>query len=205
MNTMRRIKMGLRGCSLKPSLRMCLFDETGYHFDLFGYLICIPAMDRWTREPRDIMESWGVYYFMRSVVLCWGRKTKHIRMPWDWEHRNEKHEVLAKSGKWVRCIPSYMGGNEDEWDKRQFDYTYTTKRGEVQKAIATVHAERREWRWLWVPFIRMKRQDLCVEFDREMGERAGSWKGGVIGTGHNMQKGETMEQTLRRMEKERNL
>jgi len=40
-------------------------------------------------------------------------------------------------------------------------------------------------------------------FDREIGERSGSWKGGCIGCGWDMKPGETAEQTLRRMESER--
>ena len=38
--------------------------------------------------------------------------------------------------------------------------------------------------------------------DGEVGEQSGSWKGGVIGTGYTMKRGETAEMTLRRMEVE---
>ena len=36
-----------------------------------------------------------------------------------------------------------------------------------------------------------------------VGERVNSWKGGTVGCSYSMLKGETPEQTLRRMEKER--
>jgi len=42
-----------------------------------------------------------------------------------------------------------------------------------------------------------------VKFSDEVGERTGSWKGGVIGTGSEMRPGESPEQCLRRMERER--
>jgi hypothetical protein len=44
---------------------------------------------------------------------------------------------------------------------------------------------------------------LDVKFDDEVGERSGSWKGGTIGCSYEMLPNETPEQTLRRMEKER--
>ncbi len=36
-----------------------------------------------------------------------------------------------------------------------------------------------------------------------VGERTGSWKGGTIGCGNDLLPGETMEQSLRRMERDR--
>jgi hypothetical protein len=42
-----------------------------------------------------------------------------------------------------------------------------------------------------------------VEFDREVGERSGTWKGGCIGCGYKMLPGETIAQAIRRMEAER--
>lgn len=42
-----------------------------------------------------------------------------------------------------------------------------------------------------------------VEFSDEVGERTGSWKGGTIGCSFDIQKGETAEQALKRMEKTR--
>ncbi len=47
------------------------------------------------------------------------------------------------------------------------------------------------------------RRDIEVNFSSEIGERVGSWKGGVLGTGYEMKKGETPYQTLKRMENEK--
>ena len=44
---------------------------------------------------------------------------------------------------------------------------------------------------------------MSVNFSDEVGERSGSWKGGTLGCGYDLLKNETMEQCLRRMEKER--
>lgn len=47
--------------------------------------------------------------------------------------------------------------------------------------------------------------DVCidVQFDGEVGERSGSWKGGTVGCSYDKLPTEGIEQCLRRMEKER--
>jgi hypothetical protein len=49
----------------------------------------------------------------------------------------------------------------------------------------------------------MIRTSIWVTFNEEIGERVGSWKGGVTGAVTDILPGETPEMTLRRMEKER--
>lgn len=49
----------------------------------------------------------------------------------------------------------------------------------------------------------MERRVIEIEFDGEVGERTGSWKGGTIGCSYKMQEDKTIEQCLRRMERER--
>lgn len=46
-------------------------------------------------------------------------------------------------------------------------------------------------------------RSIDVEFNAEVGERTGSWKGGCIGCGYQMNPNETPLQALRRMEAER--
>lgn len=202
--TRLRIRRSLEGCHLRLSFGMCLFEE-GYSFDLFGYLIALPFLDRFTREPRELMDSWRVYYFERALWFCWGSKTKSIYMPWMLEH--VKHEVMRPDGSWVPYVASYERDKEPDgrWQE-SYPYSYILRNREVQNRIATVYVERREWRqkWIqWCPILALKRQSIDVSFDDEVGERTGSWKGGTVGCGYEMLNGETAEQTLRRMEIER--
>jgi len=44
---------------------------------------------------------------------------------------------------------------------------------------------------------------IDVEFDNEIGDRVGTYKGGTIGCGYELKKDETPLQCLRRMESER--
>ena len=55
----------------------------------------------------------------------------------------------------------------------------------------------------WLPWVKMERRVIEIEFDGEVGERTGSWKGGTVGCSYEMQEDETIEQCLRRMERER--
>lgn len=203
-----RIRRSLRGCRLKPSMRLCLFEEE-FCLDLFGFLIALPILDRWVREPHECMESWGVYWESHghSLVFCWRDRTKFIHMPWRLEIY--KREVMKADGTWTRQIQSYEKDCPPDGDGRliqSFEYRYELKSGEIQYPIAKVHVERYEWRRKWhmsLPLFNKVRKSIDVEFDREVGESSGSWKGGCIGCGYDMLPHESAEMTLRRMERER--
>lgn len=101
-------------------------------------------------------------------------------MPWGW--RFQKHVVLT--------------------DPETHPYHYKLKSGQVQERTATIKAETRRWTRPWFPWS-MTRKTIDVQFSDEVGERSGSWKGGTIGCGYEMNRGETPVETLRRMERER--
>lgn len=129
----------------------------------------------------------GFCFFQDGLHLSWGKAHgkrddpfKIIQMPWGWRHR--KHEVLT--------------------EPQQFSYTYRLRSGEVQKRIATVKEERRLWTRPWLPYKRESRY-IDISFDNEVGERSGSWKGGVMGCNYEMLPAENAHMTLRRMERER--
>ena len=210
-STVYRIKRSLRGCRPRFALGLDLFEEE-YCLNFFGFLIALPFLDRWHREPHEIMESWGFYYDYHdaSLVLCRGNKTKFIHMPWQYDH--VKWEVMQPDGKFVLKDRSYDGDPKDGRWVADYVYRYTLRSGEVQVRIATIYVERGYWHWLlakwlrlplWLPVVNMMKQSIDVRFDDEVGERTGSWKGGCIGTGYTMLPGETPEQTIRRMERER--
>jgi hypothetical protein len=207
----KRIRRSLEGCTFKPSLRLCLFNETGYCLDLFGFLIALPFLDRFAYEPHEMMESWGVYlngveaqWRFDSIVFCWGNHTKFVYMPWEFTHI--KSEVRRADGTWAKRVQSYEAGEPDNREVLTFPYRHVCRSGTVQETTATVYVERMEWRRKWtkrLPWFAKVRQSIYVQFADELGDAAGSWKGGCIGCGWNMLPGETAEQTLRRMESER--
>lgn len=137
-----------------------------------------------------------------GLILRWG----HRRKTFDWAFRWEvvSWEYEATDGAWR--------DNQKEWDwreKAKFEahpYTYTLKNGTVQSVTAEIRQERmvRGRRYLrWLGWPKLKTRSIDVLFSGEVGERAGSWKGGCIGCGYTMNDGETPLDTLRRMERER--
>jgi lipoprotein signal peptidase len=133
----------------------------------------------------------------------WFRNWKSFNFPWGYTFW--KREVLMKDG-WQK-----EERGQDLWDKEKWGdkmvlethpYKYTLKSGETQDRVATVYQQKRYWR-NWFKLGVMKRHTLEIEFNEEVGERSGSWKGGCVGCSYNILKGETSLQALRRMEKER--
>ena len=147
--------------------------------------------------------SWGISYHGRSVWFNWGEKSKSVYMPWSWEH--VRFEVMFPDGS-MRDASGTHGDTSDGRLVEIHPYRYVLKSGEIQNRQATVYVEEREWRWQWfkwLPYPRMISRCISVEFDGEVGEGAGSWKGGTIGCGYEMLPNETMGETLKRMESER--
>ena len=105
-----------------------------------------------------------------------------LTMPWGWRHR--EHLILG--------------------EPETHPYRYVLRSGEVQERTATIKVEQRTWLRPWLPWKKVRRY-IDVAFNDEVGERSGSWKGGVLGCGFNMNPGETALQALRRMEAERKL
>jgi len=130
----------------------------------------------------------GFQFYDDLLWVWWGKDNGRSKgspmvsfyMPWAWKHR--EHKVLS--------------------EPESHPYTYTMRSGEVQHRTATIKAERRIWTRWWLPFRRVS-QSIDIEFNAEVGEQTGSWKGGVLGCGYEMKPGETPLQTLRRMEIER--
>ncbi len=131
--------------------------------------------------------TYGFTFFMDGLHLHWGKcKGRRgdpftvIAMPWAWRHI--KHEILS--------------------EPETHPYRYVLRSGDVQVRTATINAESRTWWRPWLPFWRVSKS-INVEFNDEVGERSGSWKGGTVGCGYEMRRGESPLMTLRRMEGER--
>lgn len=138
--------------------------------------------------------------------------------PWTWAAATS-WEVQTADGSFVpRADGDYPDRRKEfEWPykdgrKMHIDvYHYKLRHGEWQKRIATYHVSRMTWhkryqKWpfmSWAKWPVSVRTSIDVRFNDEVGERSGSWKGGTIGCSYEMLPGETPQQTLRRMEKER--
>jgi len=84
-----------------------------------------------------------------------------------------------------------------------YKYTYILNSGEVQSRQATVYRQRMTWSRKWFPWIKLVHNRINVNFDKEVGERTGSWKGGTMGCDYDINEGECVLSALRRMEETR--
>lgn len=172
-------------------------------------------------KQRDSCEwpSYGFDVFRQSMHLIWGMHFKTVNFPWAWQW--VRRSYLKADGSWLHetphkrpapnCAlgsshPFYHAESDDTLFREEYPYTYNLKNGVVQNVTATIRVSETEWRWRgfkWLPWPRKVIRGIDITFSDEVGERAGSWKGGCLGCGYNMLKGETPLQALRRMEKER--
>lgn len=142
----------------------------------------------------------------------WVRGVSFSINPFEWKF--QKHEVRRADHSWAPAEGYWDHGKDQPVtysgpDGREVftaPYLYVLKNGTVQNRTATFCVERREWRprcLQWTALFAKVHTSIDVNFDDEVGERTGSWKGGTIGCVWDLKPGETPEQALRRMEAER--
>lgn len=153
--------------------------------------------------------SWGIQLSLVEIILNWNRAWKFV--PWPFHTILLSRHYEGKDGQWIDDRPHYRNdAGEYEYKagakSSTHDYYYVLQSGKQQKVRATIIRER----WIKGRHILSKlgwpsrtEYTIDVQFSDEIGERTGSWKGGCVGCGYGMKKGETPIMTLRRMEAER--
>jgi len=169
--------------------------------------------------------TWGINFHGNKIWIYvggggnfeGGRKYKTIRMPWDmewvrtstllkdghdWFHETKQNRKTWEEDLDGKIIGSYGWINKNRWKETHpfvDKYDNTT-------VNATIGVEEREWRplwFMWTSLFAKKSKTISIEFDKEVGKRKGSWKGGTIGCGYELLPNETPIQCLSRMERER--
>ena len=186
---------------------LCLFEQ--------GWSLMLhPGWGRWflnlpkflsRREPHEMMESWGFTWHLPEgdTHLHWGQRTKILWSPWRWEMAS--WVVLKKDGTWRK----HETGDYDRPDDlhvEEHPYHYLLSSGEVQHVTASLIVERTVRKPALLrrlPWPRRTFHGIDIRFSDEVGGRAGSWKGGCIGCGYTMKRGERPVDALRRMQRER--
>jgi hypothetical protein len=189
-------------------LELCLFEE-GFSLHLIQWFVKLRFLNRWAWPPEEMMESWGFSIIPEdwSIHFHWGDRYRIVNPLGRWSHvsttvMRPDESFVAEQEEW-RPEHRYLDGRLIEFHP----YRHVCKSGEVQNAIAEICVERREWRWKWwkirLPWPRKVRKSLEISFNMELGDKAGSWKGGCVGCGWDLQDGEQPIDSLRRMERER--
>lgn len=138
-----------------------------------------------------------------------GKKWKTIYMPWDKDWF--RTSILLKDNSWEHSTRrNRKDFHKDEYEnnkwKETYPYEYKLRNGKIQKVVATVTVDEREWRprgMRWSKLFSKVIRSIKFYFNHEVGEEVGSWKGGVIGSSFPLLKDETPLECLRRMEKTR--
>jgi len=156
--------------------------------------------------------QYGFYYHEASLWFFWGIKPFVLHLPYEYDWVRTSL-LLKDQNSWDHETKTHRDRrfwDESTWQgirfEQTFPYTYTLESGEQQQTTATVTVKEWEWRMRWLRWTRWGakvRRSIDVRFADELGERSGSYKGGVTGCSYDIQPGETPEQTLRRMETER--
>lgn len=157
-----------------------------------------------TAHPWEPMDGprWGLEASKEfGFQVYWGLRRKSWDWPWMWH--TLAYETLLKDGTW----------RDLGWDEKRelaqsetHPYIYTLRSGRVQHRKATVTRRRHVLTYIGTRRLRWpqwEKHSIDVEFDDEVGERSGTWKGGCIECSYDLRDGETMGQALRRMEAER--
>lgn len=163
---------------------------------------------------------WGFFLYTHdgitqtNLVFCLGDKNKYVSFPWNLEWYRTSYALELEKGDPI-WIDEFKGQRKDFWDKERWrnllwsethPYTYVLNSGEVQNRNATITIKEMEWRrrWLmWTPLFNKVVRSIGVEFDDEVGEETGSWKGGTVGCSYELKPNETPYQCLKKMERER--
>lgn len=166
-------------------------------------------------------KQWGFYWYGHegfdsgNFVLCLGDKSKYIKMPWNLEWYRTSYLESWGVNQPMIWLTEKKGDRKDYWDSEKWKdkfwnethpYTYVLESGEVQNRLANIKVKEMEWRrrWLmWTTLFNRVIRSIDVEFNGEVGERTGSWKGGTIGCGYEIRPNESPYQCLKRMEQER--
>lgn len=190
---------------------------------IFHISFIIPFYNKWSSECDP--PKWGIGYHHQTLWIYIGGKGNMrggckwitFNMPWqfDWVRTSTLlkdntwyHETRKNRIEWFTASKEKGTRNWLEENKMAdvYDYTYILKSGKIQERKATIGVEEREWRLRgarWFSPIKSISKTISVEFNDEVGERTGSWKGGCIGCSYELLSNETPLECLRRMEKER--
>lgn len=168
-----------------------------------------------THEIKHWGFSWGRTNSFQTLDLSWGLRRKYITLPWSLSFI--RHSILMKDGTWQPVNWKDYGDNHEAYHLacEQFEaniareyhsYRYVLDNAEQQYRIAAIEVHEREWRRAWLkklPIFRHINRVIDVQFSDEVGERSGSWKGGVLGCSFDLKLDETPRECLKRMERTR--
>ena len=169
--------------------------------------------------------KYGFAYHGQMFWIYLGKGDRWLTFDMPWMYTIVRHDLLLPNGELYHrnLFPKYKLGAKtrsltwfDVFEKTSknkrisgaqvecakfVDVVHHTKTGKRQVARIRLTGEEREWRmkWFtWLPLFRKIQRTVDCDSDVELGERAGSWKGGRIGWSCEWRKDESMKQAFYR-------
>ena len=200
------------------------WDQTRVRL-IIGFWRFFLSINLWKTEPFTEFgkesPEYGISFHNDIIWIAYGPDSYTINMPWQWQI--VRHDLLNPDGsvqvnnRWNfrgKKIGRHLHWHEilTGWHDKKLETTvntqltrvieldHHTKEGKHQKANIRLTGEEREWRWrwfTWLPFPRMIHRVVDCDSDVELGDRAGSWKGGMMGWSVPWKKDESMEYAFR--------
>ena len=172
--------------------RLLILEYSVYHEEavirigvIVGTLyIKVPMILNQREGTEDWIACYGISFHDKGFWWHWRTKFWVWRPYGDWKH--VRHEILSQP--------------------EIHNFTYVLRNGTIQNRKAVIQEEEREWRWkllLILPYPKRVSHYIEINFDDEVGEETGSWKGGTLGCSYQLLPSESPLECLRRMEKER--
>lgn len=118
-----------------------------------------------------------------------GKKWKTISMPW--ELNWYRTSLMMSDDTWEHEFKGYRKDfYKEHWCQKrwQIDANYLDTYDSTW-VKSTLHVREMEWRpraFMWTSLFSKVRRSVQVDFDKEVGPRKGSWKGGTISTGFDI-------------------
>lgn len=196
------IYLGIEGvCRLKKKCHTgIVIHNQGFWFYPLPFTMESNSKDPWWRKSYHWAFPWELNWYSTEVLEHKANLPFLAKTVWGQKQGDRKRS----SGEDI--FAAMRSRNEAATTVTEtYDYTYIRKNGEVQKRKASVHVTRMVWRARWWPLIHIQKvsTSIDVQFNKEVGEGSGTYKGGCVGSGYEMRIGETPLETLRRMERER--
>lgn len=207
----------------------CGYEEGNgeLHISLLGWHSVFKMPWKSKRFPYGDCDApqWGIaihnntFWIYKGGDGNWGGGSKW----WTWDlpfftSEHIRHQVECNLGD--DRVKSLVMVDSDKIEKQQGDkyiplkehplvnkYHYDYKDSYDGSIVpCTYWVEEREWRRKWLKWTKLGRtvnRYIEIEFDGEVGKGKGSWKGGCVGCSYNLLPGETPEECIKRMERER--
>ncbi len=168
---------------------------------------------------------WGFSIYENTFQLMWGvqgasewnfpsalkEKSWFCLIPW-LSYRPAAHWVFDGNGQlvWEEQFKNTQRAKENNVKRFELTHQLTPRRYLVkdfdgEEIVVRVHQEFRKWErgtswcsWLSWFMKGIARKTIELEFEKEIGQKKGSWKGGLIATGFKMSPGESVDACVER-------